>query len=354
LAVLLATAAMLIARQASAQGSTVPEVVSSVPQLPQEDWPYSSQMIGPVAVQTVAPHVYMLTINGLNIGLQTGWEGSVVIDAGPAASGEALVAAIQQLSSTPVRYLIDTSADAEIVGGNPPVAAIGRSLQQNPLCRTTAVNPYVGRYAMVVAPEGLLARMQSEEPSSFPTWAEPTEIFSRPQYDFYLNGEPISIVSEPGAHSKDDTVVRFEHSEVVVAGEIFDATGFPVIDLAHGGSIQGEIDALNSLLNRLTFAPSPMITNTGGTLVIPLRGPVSDNQDVMWYRDMVGDMRDRVADFISQRMTLKQILAADPAQGYKSRYGHSASGYTADRFITDIYQSLMQQRRTAGKGRIQP
>ncbi len=319
--------------------------------LPDEDWPPAQQMIGPVAVLPVAPHIYMLTVDGINVGLQTGPDGAVVVNAGPASGSAALLAAIKQLSDTPIRYVVDTSGDAQLVGGDPTLVEAGRSLMQNPLSRPpgSAVNAYVGRYALIIARETLLARMVSEQQPGYPTWALPTETFNRPEYDFFLNREPISVIWDPAAHSSDDTVVRFQRSDVVVAGEIFDATAFPVIDVAHGGSIQGEIDALNGLLNRLTFTPSPIVNNTGGTLVIPVRGPVSDQQDVLWYRDMVGSMRDRVQDLMDSGMSLNQILAADPAQGYKARFGADRSGASADQFVKAIYQSLLQQRRDARK-----
>ncbi len=351
LGTVLAVATMLWAGQSAAQGAPGAGDTAAMA-LAQEDWPSAQKMIGPVAVLPVAPRIYMLTVNGLNIGLQTGPEGSVVVNAGPAGDAAAVLAAVQQLSSEPIRYVVDTSGDSELVGGNATLVSAGRSLMQNPLSRPggEAVNAYIGRYALIIAREGLLARMTSDQQANYPAWALPTETFTRPQYDFFLNDEPISVIWQPAAHSGDDTVVRFQRSDVVVSGEIFDATAFPVIDVAHGGSVQGELDALNQLLNKLTFSPSPIITNTGGTLVIPVRGPVSDQQDVMWYRDMVGAMRDRVAQMIQRGMSLKQILATDPAQGFKSRYGTSRSGWTADMFVSAIYESLMQQRRAGKRG----
>lgn len=78
----------------------------------------------------------------------------------------------------------------------------------------------------------------------------------------------------PAAHSDGDSAVRFDRADAVVAGAVFDPTRFPVIDLAHGGSIQGEIDALSQLLNTLVFGHTPVLQNTGGTVVIPMRGPL--------------------------------------------------------------------------------
>ena len=65
----------------------------------------------------------------------------------------------------------------------------------------------------------------------------------------YLNGEGIEVLHQPAAHTDGDSVVFFRRSDVVVAGDILDTTQFPVIDVARGGSIQGEIDALNRLVD---------------------------------------------------------------------------------------------------------
>ena len=88
-----------------------------------------------------------------------------------------------------------------------------------------------------------------------------------------------------------------------------DTTRFPVIDLAHGGSIQGEIDALNKLIE-LAIAPMPFIYKEVGTYVIPGHGRLWEQMDVVDYRDMVVIVRDVIADMIKQGMTLDQMKAA--------------------------------------------
>jgi hypothetical protein len=170
--------------------------------------------------------------------------------------------------------------------------------------------------------------------------ALPTQLFSRPVYSFYLNDEPIQVIATLAGRSNADAVVLFRKSNVVVAGNIFDSTRFPVIDLAHGGSIQGELDALNKLLNEMVFTSTPTVTNGGGTLVIPVRGAVSDQVDLLGYRNMVGIIRDRVRELIDQGKSLAQVQAARPTQGYDSRYGSSSGSWTTNDFVEAVYKSL--------------
>jgi hypothetical protein len=120
-----------------------------------------------------------------------------------------------------------------------------------------------------------------------------------------------------------------------------DTTRFPVIDVAAGGSIAGEIAALNRLID-LTVAPTPYIYKDVGTYVIPGHGRVSEQMEVVDYRDMVVLIRDNVADLIKQGKTLDQIKAARPALPYETRYGTQAGVTSA--FIESIYKSLQAKK----------
>jgi cyclase len=130
--------------------------------------------------------------------------------------------------------------------------------------------------------------------------------------------------------------VVFRGSNVVSAGEIFSTVGYPVIDLARGGSIQGEVRALNHLLE-ITV---PEISQEGGTMVIPGHGRLSDEADVTEYRDMVTIVRDRVADLIAKGKSLDEAKAARLTRDYDGRY--SQPSWTGAMFVESIYKSLKQ------------
>jgi glyoxylase-like metal-dependent hydrolase (beta-lactamase superfamily II) len=294
-----------------------------------------------VDVLRVRPDIYMLTVDGVNVTLETGPEGTVLVDTGPANGSAALLAAIRNLTASPIRYLIDSSGDADLIGGNGALAAAGQSLVRSaaPGGRTSAA---------IVARSDLLDRMIAQ-PAAFPDSPPPGEIFTRPQYNFALNGQGIAAVWEPAAHSDVDIVVRFWGSDVVATGDIFDMTRFPVIDLQHGGSVQGEIDALNGIINTLVIAPAPLVTNTGGTLVVPVRGPLCDQADLVTYRDMVIDMRDRIERLLAQGRSLQQIQSMDVTQGYEARFGAEGGSWTTAQFVEAVYKSLVAQKKVHGR-----
>jgi len=155
----------------------------------------------------------------------------------------------------------------------------------------------------------------------------------------YFNKEGIQILARPGAHSDADAVVFFRRSDVIVAGDIFDTRHFPMIDTAHAGTIQKEIDALNFLIE-LAIPSIPMMWQDGGTVVIPGHGWVADQADVVEYRDMVTIVRDRVASYKKKGMTLDQVKAANPTAGYRGRYGTDTGAWTTDMFVEAIFKTL--------------
>jgi glyoxylase-like metal-dependent hydrolase (beta-lactamase superfamily II) len=159
----------------------------------------------------------------------------------------------------------------------------------------------------------------------------------------YLNGEAIEIFSQPDAHTDSDAFVFFRRSDVVVAGDVLDTRQFPVIDVARGGSIQGEIAALNRLVE-LAVPSVPIVSREAGTIVVPGHGRLCDQYDVIDYRDMVTIIRDRVRELIKAGRSLAEVKAAQPAKGYVGRYGNTGGAGTADRFIEAVYQGLLKEK----------
>ena len=152
------------------------------------------------------------------------------------------------------------------------------------------------------------------------------------------------MLHQPAAHTDGDAVVFFRRSDVIVAGDILDMSRFPVIDVAKGGSVQGEIDALNRLID-MAIPSVPIVSHDAGTLVIPGHGHICDQLEVADYRDMVSIIRDRIRDLIAAGMTLEQIKAASPARGYTLRYGVDTGAWTTNAFVEAAYRSLVQEKR---------
>jgi glyoxylase-like metal-dependent hydrolase (beta-lactamase superfamily II) len=254
------------------------------------------------------------------------------------------LAALRKLTSLPIRYVIDTNAEADFVGGNGKLAKAGKTIFTNVLGNQDVANAMTnGGAAAILAHDSILQRMSAPtgKASPFPDDALPTEAFYPKRYTLRMNDEGIEVLYEPAAHSNADSFVFFRGSDVVVAGDVLDKNRFPVIDVANGGSIQGEIDALNKLIE-LAIAPTPFIYKGVGTYVIPGHGRLCEQMEVVDYRDMVVVVRDVIADMIKQGMTLDQIKAASPAKPYETQYGRQEGSTSA--FVEAIYKSLTAKK----------
>jgi glyoxylase-like metal-dependent hydrolase (beta-lactamase superfamily II) len=270
---------------------------------------------GDIKTFHVQGNVYMLVGAGANVAVQIGQDGVVVVDTGAAASRDKVLAAIRQLSTKPIRWIVNTHPDADHTGGNATVSQAGMTVNGNP--------------AAIVANEKVLARM-SDRPST--EW--PLNTFFEDQRDFYFNGEAIFIYHVPPAHTDGDVFVYFRGSDVLVSGDLFMTTTYPVIDLKSGGGVNGFIEGMNKMLDLAV----PKYLQDGGTYVIPGHGRVSDEADVVEYRDLVVIVRDRIEDMMKRGMNLDQIKAQKPTLDYDTRYGDPNA------FIEAIYRDLSSKK----------
>jgi glyoxylase-like metal-dependent hydrolase (beta-lactamase superfamily II) len=247
-----------------------------------------------------------------------------------------VVQAVKAITNQPIRLILNTSADPDHVGGNEKVAAAGQQL--NPDAFADAPQ------ATILAHENVMLRMSSSDPPA-ESGALPTETFTARHRSMYLNDDAVQVLRQTGAISDGDSIVHFRRADVIAVGDIIDLRRFPHIDPAHGGSIQGELEALNRLLE-LTVPAMPLVLKPGRTLLVPGHGPVADYAELVEYRDMVTTIKDIIEDQIKKGMTLQQVKAANPTAGYRKRWGSDTGSWTTDMFVEAIYNGL---KNPAGK-----
>jgi cyclase len=303
----------------------------------------AEQEDGGLDVVKVRKNFYMIAGAGGNIGVQIGSDGVVLVNSGAGAASDQVLAALKKLTDLPIRYIINVDAGADFVGGNEKLSKAGFTIFTNALGNAAALQAMTGGGASILSHDSVLRRMAAAKPA-YSSSAQPNEAFFTPRKAIRMNDEGIEILYQPAAHSNADSFVLFRASDVVVTGDVMDMTRFPVIDLANGGSIQGEIDALNRLID-LTIAPTPFIYKDVGTYVIPGHGRLCEQMEVVDYRDMVVLVRDVVADLIKQGKTLDQIKAARPALPYETRYGTQTGTWTTNAFVEAVYKSLNAARK---------
>jgi glyoxylase-like metal-dependent hydrolase (beta-lactamase superfamily II) len=262
--------------------------------------------------------------------VQVGHEAVVVVDTQTAAASDELLAAIAELSSKPIRHIINTSADAEHTGGNEAVSRAGTYVRL-----IDAFDPRGQRSeAGIVAHVNVLGRMSAPTGTEAPAGAWPSDTYFTKEWALFVNGEALQLIHVPEAHTDGDTIVFFRRSDVIVTGDIYNTSRYPRFDAEQGGSLAGVIEGLNTILD----IAIPGENQEGGTVVIPGHGRLSDETEVANYRDMVTIVRDRVAALIEAGMTLEQVQAAKPTSDYDGIY--EEPGWTGAMFVAAVYRDL--------------
>jgi cyclase len=283
----------------------------------------------------------MLVGDGGNIVVQTGDEGAFVVDSGAGKLTDKVLAAIRKLSLKPIQFIANTSFHADHTGGNEKLKNAG----SDPSVVGTFLSmqfPGAGATAAIMAHENVAARMNGSlgNPPA-PAGAWPLDTYMAGRRRKFHNGDSIEMFYAPKASTDGDSILHFRRADVIVAGDVFNTTQFPFIDLANGGSLQGEIDALDTILSQTVFEHS----GEGGTLVVPGHGYLCDEHEVTEYRDMLAIIRDRVKAFIASGATLERVKAARLTADYETRFGANSGPWTTEMFVEAVYKSLKQPPR---------
>ena len=320
----------------------------------------------------VQGNIYMLVGAGGNIAMSVGHDGVLLVDSGTQAMADRVLKVSLDLATRvagspapntclgmrcsgspygwsspslnarissparpkPIRYIINTSVDADHAGGNARLAELPKDSK---ILGVTFPPVGVAPSANIISHENVLNRMSATKPGTkdqtmvdSSMW--PTDTFHVAKYKLseFFNGEGVEVLYQPNAHTDGYSFVYFRYSDVIVAGDILNPTSYPVIDTTRGGTYQGLLAGLNFILDLAI----PEFRAQGGTMVIPGHGRLMDSGDVAIYRNMVQIIGDRIADLIAKGRTLDQIKAAKPTLDYDGIYGSPTA------FIEATYKSL--------------
>jgi cyclase len=287
---------------------------------------------GEIHLWPLRDKVYLLTGDRGNVVVQVGDEGAFVVDSGSGRLVDKTATAIGRLSPLPIQFIANTSFRAEHTGGNLKLRAAGT----DPSVRGTFFALQfadAGVGATIMAQQNVQTRMDA---AKGPADGVPSDTFLEERRRTFHNNDAIEMFWERNAITDGDSIVRFRRADVIVTGDVFTTTQYPVIDLQNGGSVSGEIAALNDILKRTVYQHQ----GEGGTIVVPGHGYVCDEHEVVEYRDMMVITRDRVQAMVKKGATLAQVKSARITADYDTRYGSTTGPWTTDMFIEAVYRDL--------------
>lgn len=254
------------------------------------------------ATQKLAPSLYTLTGSagpdpghpeaaGGRIGVLVGPDGILLVDASYAPLTQKIVAAIRALSAAPIKFLIDTHEHPDHSGGNPNFARLGAVIFAREETWQALNQPPPPALAAAIG-----AAASFTDPQRLPVVTYPMS----GSVTIRIDGEVVDLIPAPASHTDGDTIVRFEHADVMMIGDFYRNYGYPFVDTTHGGSFRGVIDALD-LVMRLS-GPKTRLVPGHGSMITPA--------DIQPYRDMILAVREKVQRMVWDGKTLQDVLAA--------------------------------------------
>ena len=267
-----------------------------------------------IAVQTLRRNVSVLRGPGGNIAVLTGSDGTLVVDAEVITARPNVSAALASISSDPIKQLINTHWHFDHTGGNEWLHEAGASILAHENTRKhLLVNTRVEgwKYTFPAAPAGAI----------------PATVF-KDDYRLHANSTTLVLKHYAPAHTDSDISVYFAEADILHVGDTFWNRDYPFIDYSTGGSIDGQIRA----------AEANLALVTDKTIVISGHGPVGGRADLVLFRDVLVEIREKVAALKKQGRSLPEVIAAKPSARYDAEWGNLFM--TPSAFLALVYQGI--------------
>jgi cyclase len=261
----------------------------------------------------LADDFYTLEGLGGTVSVLTGPDGVLLVDSQFAALTDKLVAAIRKVSNQPIRFLVDTHLHGDHTGGNENFARLG---------------------ALVFARDQLRVRMEHPNPApdgtarkAAPPQALPVITYDGP-VSIHVNGENVHLIPVRHAHTDGDTLIRFTNHDIIATGDCYRGVGYLYVDLNNGGSLEGILEALGTIIGEA--GPH--------TKIIPGHGPITDRNAVIAERDLILAMRDKITALVAQGKSLEEVIAAKPTAEFDAKILQGTQ--SADEFVKWMYAAI--------------
>ena len=221
-----------------------------------------------LSIEMVKDGLYVIFGPGGNVGVRVTDEGVILVDDKFPQNFDAIQELVSQVSTQPVRYVLNTHHHGDHTGGNASYIEI----------------------AEIIAHQNARDNMVRGNQD-----APPRVVFAH-ETAVYLAGIEVRAFHLGTGHTNGDALIYFPDLETIHGGDLLHAIA-PFIDYANGGSSRGWVSTLNNIL-ALDFDTA-----------IPGHGPVMDRGDVVAFRNQMEDVRARMADLIRGGMSRNEAPA---------------------------------------------
>src|ERR1700723_3379178 len=267
-----------------------------------------------VTIQNLRRNISVLLGAGGNIAVLTGPDGKLVVDAEIVTARPNVSAALASINSDPIRQLINTHWHFDHTGGNEWLHEDGASILAHENTRKhLLVDTHVEgwKYTFPAAPAGAI----------------PSTVF-KDEHTLHANDTTLTLKHYLPAHTDSDISVYFTEADILHTGDTFWNRDYPFIDYGTGGSIDGHIRAAEANIAKVT----------NKTIVIPGHGAVGGKADLILFRDVLVEIREKVAALKKQGKSLPEVVAAKPGARYDAEWGNLFQN-PAD-FAALVYQGV--------------
>lgn len=267
-----------------------------------------------IKVTRVAGNIYMLEGAGGNIGVSAGPDGILIVDDQFAPLADKIRTALKGIGNHKLRFILNTHFHGDHTGGN----------------------AVFGPEATIVAQSNVRRRLESggmiqgEKNDPISKDALPVITFDE-SLSVHMNGEEIKLLHVPSGHTDGDSIIFFSGANVVHMGDQFFNGGFPFVDLRSGGTVDGYVRNIGTVLEKLK----------PGVKIIPGHGPLATLEDLRTYHQMLVATTGLVQKKIKDGKTLEQ----SKAEGLPAEFERYGKGYiNTDGWIETIYKSHENSR----------
>ena len=239
---------------------------------------------------------------GCNVVAIPGPDGALMIDGGLAANADALIAAVKSAThATRIHTLIDTHWHAEQTGANEAVGRAGGVIFAHEKTKTFLAN---AAYSILF--KGRRAAL--------PKAAWPTKTV-RDDGSMEFAGLKIDYGYMPAAHSDSDIYIHVPSLNLLAAGGVVSAEGWPLLDYRNGSWLGGRVRALQHLAD--IVKPD--------TRVVPADGRMMTGADIVRQRDIYQKLFKTMIGYLNMGLGPEDAAARRPLKEYESEFGDSSA-----------------------------